>query len=321
MHELRSAAAPGAGPSDPGEAAAQGPTWREVRNGVLFSMAVTGLGLLCLVVLAVTGRVDATGLTVFALFFVLTTLGIEVGYHRLLSHGAFMARPAARVGLTVLGAMAMQGAPSFWVTTHRRHHRFADGPKDPHAPDEPTTALRRLWYAHVGWQFDPASMMAAPLDHLRYSRDLIRDDRLRRVEALYHAWVAAGFVLPALLGAVAYGSWTGVVLGLLWGGPIRVFAVNQVIWGTNSVCHTFGARPFDSGDRATNVWWLALLSFGQGWHNGHHAFPASARTGFGIFEPDLGYVAVRTLAALRLASDVHVPDPEAISSRRRQRPD
>lgn len=107
------------------------------------------------------------------------------------------------------------------------------------------------------------------------------------------------------------------MLGFLWGGPIRIFAVNQMIWGTNSVRHTFGARPFESGDRSTNVWWLALPSFGAGWHNAHHAFPGSARGGFGLLEPDFGYLVVRGLEALGLVYDVHVPDPEAIRARRR----
>lgn len=317
MREARTASGPGARAEASRGAVSQQPGWLQVRRRIARTMAITAFGLVALVALIATGHVDAKGVAILVLFFVPTIVGIEVGYHRLLSHGAFSARPAARAAFAVLGAMAMQGPPSFWITTHRRHHRFADEAKDPHAPSEPMSPLRRFWHLHVGWHFDRDAVMIHGLDFLRYARDLARDPVIQRVEALYPLIVAAGFVLPTIIGALAYGTVQGAVLGFLWGGPIRIFAVNQVVWGTNSVCHTFGARPFESGDRSTNVWWIALLSFGAGWHNAHHAFPGSARDGFGWREPDFGYLLVRGLERLGLVYDVHVPNPEAIRARRR----
>lgn len=292
-------------------------TWRIMRRRIGVSMLMTAFGLVSLVMLLATGHADARGFAIFFPFFALTALGIEVGYHRLLSHRSFVARPFVQVALAVLGSMAMQGPVSFWVTTHRRHHRFADGPDDPHAPKDDVGTLRRLWHLHVGWHFERSAFPINPIDHVRYSRDLIRDPKLRMVDDLYTRWVVAGLVIPTILGALLYGTWTGALLGFLWGGPIRIFAVNQIVWATNSIAHTFGSRPYDAGDRSANVWWLALLNFGGAWHNAHHAFPGSARCGFGVLEPDASWGVIRALAALGWVSDVNVPDEQTLRARRR----
>jgi stearoyl-CoA desaturase (Delta-9 desaturase) len=292
-------------------------TWRVMIRRVRVSMLVTASGLISLATLIVCERLDFRGLAIFGLFFALTAVGIEVGYHRMLSHRAFIARPRVQAILAILGAMAMQGPIYFWVTTHRRHHRFADLRNDPHSPPNAMGTLRRLWHLHVAWHFERTSLPVNSYDHVRYSRDLIRDPNLRMLDARYTRWVAAGFVIPALLGAAAYGTWSGAALGFLWGGPIRIFAVNQVVWATNSIGHTFGKRPYKSGDQSTNVWWLAVLNFGGAWHNGHHAFPGSARCGFGTLEPDASWTIIRTLNMLGWVHDVNVPDETALLARRR----
>jgi stearoyl-CoA desaturase (delta-9 desaturase) len=201
-----------------------------------------------------------------AIMYVLTFVGVEVGFHRHFAHRSFRAALPIRALLAVLGSMAMQGSLIWWAGVHRVHHAHTDREGDPHSP------LEGFLHAHVGWLFRNID----PPDWRRRARDLFRDPLARKATRAYHAWGLAGFVLPAAGVALVKHSWEGCVQGLLWGGLVRVFLVNHVIWSINSVCHRFGSRPYSTKDESRNNAYLSLASLGFSWHNNHHAYPGSA---------------------------------------------
>jgi stearoyl-CoA desaturase (delta-9 desaturase) len=244
--------------------------------------------------------------------YALTGLGITVGFHRLFTHRAFEAGGGTRFVLAALGSMAVEAPLLRWVAAHRRHHEHSDRPGDPHSPHGHGAGvlglLRGLWYAHMGWFF-----RADPADWPRYVKDLRRDVPVRAASALFPLWVAVGLFVPAGLGWLLAGGWRGAVLGLLWGGLVRVFLVHHVTWSVNSVCHLWGSRPYP-GDESRNNFVLGVLAMGEGWHNNHHAFPTSARHGLRWWQPDLSYAVIRLLALLGLAWGVKVPERRALTA-------
>jgi stearoyl-CoA desaturase (delta-9 desaturase) len=248
--------------------------------------------------------------------YVLTALGITVGFHRLFTHRSFETYSAIQFILGVLGSMALQGPLLKWVAFHRRHHEHSDEAGDPHSPNLYGSGisglLRGLWHAHLGWVFRPD-----PPDLDRYVKDLRRSKLLRLVSALFPAWVALGLVLPAILGGVISLSWMGVWTGLVWGGLVRIFLVHHVTWSVNSACHLWGWRPYRTDDRSRNNYLFGVLAFGEGWHNSHHAFPTSARHGLRWWQPDASYFVIRTLALLHLAWNVKLPSRQAQARERR----
>ena len=238
--------------------------------------------------------------------YVLTGLGITVGFHRLFTHRAFQTNAVVKFVLTALGSMAVQAPLMQWVAQHRRHHQHSDTPDDPHSPHHQGAGwlgrVRGFWHAHIGWAFDAK---APGLE--RYVKDLRRSAALRVASALFPVWVALGLLIPAALGGLVTLSWSGALLGLLWGGLARIFVVHHVTWCVNSVCHLWGSRPFPLRDQSRNNFVFGLLALGEGWHNNHHAFPTSARHGFRWWQVDASYWFIRVLAAVGLAWDVELP--------------
>ncbi len=201
-----------------------------------------------------------------AVMYVLTFVGVEVGFHRHFAHRSFRAAPAVRATLAVLGSMAMQGSLIWWAGVHRIHHAHADRPGDPHSP------VDGFVHAHFGWLFrnlDPPGWRVR-------ARDLFRDPIARKTTRAYHALGLTGFLLPASVVGIAKHSWQGCLVGLLWGGLVRIFLVNHITWSINSVCHRFGSRPYSTKDDSRNNPYLSLPSLGFSWHNNHHAYPGSA---------------------------------------------
>jgi stearoyl-CoA desaturase (delta-9 desaturase) len=248
----------------------------------------------------------AVDVALFAVFYVLSTAGITVGYHRLLAHGAFQATPALRGLLVIAGCMAGEGPPLFWVANHRRHHRFSDAPGDPHSPyqagDKPLHGLSGFWHAHAGW------MISHDMTNtLRYCPDLMRDQGLVRVAKYYHVWLFIGLLAPGLIAGGLSPSVASVAHGVLWGGLTRMFVLHHVTWSINSVAHLWGSRDFDMTDHSRNVAWLAPLSLGESWHNNHHAFPSSAHFGLKWYQLDLGAWMIESFRRLGLASNVRRP--------------
>lgn len=237
-------------------------------------------------------------------------IGVEVGFHRHFAHRSFKTHRAVEIALAVMGSMAFQGPVIWWAATHRRHHKYSDQPGDPHSPHLFGSGLRAqvkgLFHAHMGWLFVPQSTRADGWD--RYAYDLYRDRGIFKVHSLYFYWLLLGFVIPAVVGGAVTRSWSGVFLGFLWGGLVRIFMMNHVFyWCINSVTHSFGTRPFRSDDLSTNNVWLAIPTLGQSWHNNHHAFPSSALMGLRWWEMDIGGWVVRSLGRLGLAWDIKKP--------------
>ncbi len=250
-------------------------------------------------------------LVVLGVTYALTGLGITVGFHRLFTHRSFKTSRAMRAVLAVLGSMAVEGPVIEWVSTHRKHHSYSDQPGDPHSPhlDELPGwrgALRGLGHAHVGWMFRGKDM-ANPA---RYARDLVADRDLRFISRMFPLWVAVGLAVPFGLGLALTGSWVGGLTGLLWGGAVRIFLLHHVTFSINSLCHFFGQRPFSTGDESRNLAWLAPLSFGEAWHNNHHAFPTSAAHGLRRWQVDPGAWLISSLERCHLAWDVVRITPE-----------
>jgi stearoyl-CoA desaturase (delta-9 desaturase) len=232
-------------------------------------------------------------------------MGITVGYHRLFTHRSFETGRALRAVFAVLGSMAVEGPLVDWVSTHRQHHRFSDRSGDPHSPHAErgpgwSGALRGLGHAHVGWMFRGKDM-ANPR---RYAKDLLADRDLRLISRAFPLWVLAGLALPFGLGVALTGSLLGGLTGLLWGGAVRIFLLHHATFSINSLCHFFGRRAFATGDESRNLGWLAPLTFGEAWHNNHHAFPTSARHGLGRHQPDPGAWLINALERCRLARKV-----------------
>jgi stearoyl-CoA desaturase (delta-9 desaturase) len=243
--------------------------------------------------------------------YLLTAVGVTVGYHRLFTHKSFEASRPVKFIFAVLGSMAVEGPLLKWVAMHRRHHQHSDGPEDPHSPHHHGEGLRGIiagaWHAHVGWIFD-----RDPENLSRYVPDLEAEPFLRRVSKTWTLWSGLGLVLPAVLGGLITMTWTGVLLGFIWGGLARVFLVHHVTWSINSVCHLWGTRPFRSHDESRNNVVFGVLGLGEGWHNNHHAFPTSARHGLRWWEFDASYWIIRGLEMLGLAWKVKVPAAQAL---------
>lgn len=286
--------------------------------------AVTGLptlGTLLALALWLAGYgPGAAEIGVFAFLYLATALGLEVGFHRHVTHKAFKADERVRALLIALGSMAAHGPVIWWAAVHRRHHATSDTPADPHSPnlagDGFWPRLGGLFHSHMGWLFQGQS--TRPLGWQAHVQDLYKDATVLRLHMQYYLWVAVGLVAPALICGLLTRSWRGALLGFLWGGLVRAFAVSHCIWSLNSFCHVIGSRYFDTGadDRSKNSFALALFTFGQGWHNNHHAFPSSAYTGLRWWQIDFGGLFVGLLQLLGLVWDARRPSLEAIARRR-----
>lgn len=248
--------------------------------------------------------------------YLLTAFGVTVGYHRLFTHKSFRTNRVVTAILGILGSMAVEGPLLRWVATHRKHHQHSDCEHDPHSPHayghSVVGFLRGAAHAHLGWFFEKP-----PADLDRYIPDLKSDRLLRAISALFPLWVVLGLAIPTLVGWAMTGTWTGALLGLLWGGLVRVLIVHHVTWSINSVCHLWGARPYNTHDHSRNNLLFGLIGMGEGWHNNHHAFPDSARHGLRWWQLDISYLLIRSLAAVHLASDIRLPSRERLSRRER----
>jgi stearoyl-CoA desaturase (delta-9 desaturase) len=252
-------------------------------------------------------------LVLFLGFYLLTGLGITVGYHRYFTHRSFEAHPSLKVALAILGAMTLQGPVTQWVTDHRKHHARSDQPGDPHSPhlsgDGLAGAVKGLWHAQVGWMFRTKGMERGML----YGRDLFEDRTIRWIDRLYLLWVAVSIGLPFLLGAAIGGSWALGFEAMIWAGLIRIFVFEHATFAVNSVCHMFGRRAYEARDHSRNNWVVAMLVFGEGWHNNHHAFPKSARHGLERRQLDVSWLVIRLLERARLARSVRLPTPAQLA--------
>ena len=260
--------------------------------------------------------VSPADLAIAAVMYVLTAVGITVGFHRLLTHRSFQTSKPLEYTFAILGTMAVQGPVISWVADHRKHHAHTDEEGDPHSPHVGHDGgvrgvLAGLWHAHSGWLMSTQGRA----DWKRYAPDLYEDPGMRTISRRFVLLILASLAIPALAGFLISGTLLGAFTGLLWGGLVRIFFVHHVTWSVNSVCHFLGSRRFDTDDRSTNVFWLALPSLGESWHHNHHAFPRSAVHGLKRWEPDPSGVIIATLEKLGLARNVVRISPERQAER------
>lgn len=260
--------------------------------------------------------VSPADLAIAATMYLLTAVGITVGFHRLLTHRSFQTSKPIEYLFAVLGSMAVQGPVISWVADHRKHHAHTDKDGDPHSPHVGRDGgvrgvLTGLWHAHTGWLMSTQGRA----DWRRYAPDLYEDRGMRTISRGFVLIFTAGLAIPALAGYLVSGSFAGAATGLLWGGLVRIFLVHHVTWSVNSVCHFLGHRRFETDDRSTNVFWLALPSLGESWHHNHHAFPRSAVHGLRRWEIDPSAVIITAMEKVGLARNVVRISPERQAER------
>jgi stearoyl-CoA desaturase (delta-9 desaturase) len=274
-----------------------------IATGTITALPFIALGIVCWQVWSDLLR--WSDVAVFLIMYVLTGLGVTVGFHRHLTHRSFKAKRWLRGLLAILGSVAIEGPVISWVADHRKHHTYSDQEGDPHSPHVGhggglRGALKGLAHAHVGWLFIHTHRGARK----RYARDLIEDPVISFVDRTFLVWVVAGFVAAFGLGYAIGGTLDAALTGLLWGAGVRMLVVHHVTYSINSLCHFFGRQRFPTDDESRNLLWLAPLTFGESWHNNHHAFPTSAFHGMRAWEFDPSAIVIRALERLGLVWDV-----------------
>ncbi len=248
-------------------------------------------------------------------FYWLSGLGVTVGFHRYFTHGSFKAKTGLRVALAVFGTMAIEGPVFNWVADHRRHHKYSDREGDPHSPwrygDDTKALAKGLAYAHMLWLFDENKTSQE-----KFIPDLLADRKLRIVHKLFPVIVLTSMLAPALIGGLWGMSWHGALTAFFWASLVRVALLHHVTWSINSICHTFGTEEFEVRDKARNVSWLAIASFGESWHNLHHADPTCARHGVLKGQLDPSARVIWALEKLGWAYDVRWPDARRLEAKR-----
>jgi len=277
-------------------------------------IAVPFLALIAAIPVAWGGWLGWSDLVIMAAMYWFTGHGITVGFHRLFTHKSFKPNRFTKNLLAIAGSMAVQGPLVRWVADHRKHHKFSDRDGDPHSPWKYGTGLRSLtkgfWHAHMMWLFDSEQTVQR-----KYAPDLLKDKDLVRISKHFWAFVLISVLLPAALGGLVTWSWQGAATAFFWGSLVRIALLHHVTWSINSICHTIGDRPFVSRDKSANVWWLAIPSMGESWHNLHHADPTCARHGVRRGQLDTSARLIWIFEKLGLVSDVRWPVAERIQAK------
>ena len=256
-----------------------------------------------------------TDIAIGAVYFLVGGLGITVGFHRYFTHGSFKANRPLRIALSLAGTLAFQGSVIKWVADHRRHHKYADHDGDPHSPwrfgDDWRSVAKALYYAHMGWLYPDNRKTSLR----RFAPDLLRD----RYIAAIDRWAVPVFLFslfsPAVIGGLATLSWWGALTAFFWAGLVRLALQQHVTWSVNSICHTIGEENFEVRDRSRNVGWLAIPSFGESWHNLHHADPTCARHGVLKGQIDISARVIWAFEKLGWAHSVRWPDKERLAAK------
>jgi stearoyl-CoA desaturase (Delta-9 desaturase) len=281
---------------------------RAERIANLTGVVLPFVGVIAAIVLLWNRAVDLTDVGILVVSYLVTAIGVTVGFHRLLTHRAFATYPWLERTFAVMGSMSVQGSVMDWVADHRKHHAHTDVEGDPHSPHVGHgSGVAGLWHAHTGWLLETQGQA----DWRKYARDLYDDPAMRSIGRRFPLLVAISLVVPTLAGFVLHGfTASGALQGFVWGGLVRIFLVHHVTWSVNSICHFFGKRRFEIDDRSTNVAWLAVLSLGESWHHNHHAFPRSAMHGLRRWEVDPSAWIIGALERIGLAWNVIRIPPE-----------
>ncbi|MFZ0715742.1 acyl-CoA desaturase [Mycobacterium sp.] len=290
---------------------------RAKRVVALVTIGIPALGFAVGVYLIVAGRATVVDFVQFGVFYAIQMFGITIGFHRYVAHKSFKTSRFFEGVLMITGSMALEGPLLFWVSTHRRHHRYADEQGDPHSPNLSGESfgdkLKGLWYAHIPWMFSDQESRSTV-----FAPDVLRDRRLYSYNRTYPIWGLAGLLAPAVIGWAVGGSAAAAFSGFIFGGLARVFAANQAAWCVGSVSHMIGSRPFTNRDNSANNWPVAFFTFGEGLQNNHHAFPGAYRHGMRWWEPDLSGWVIAILAKSHIVWDLHMPSRTAIDNRLRR---
>jgi stearoyl-CoA desaturase (Delta-9 desaturase) len=287
------------------------------RRITVVAVALPFLGFLFALWLLWGGFVTGRDLAILAVTYVLVGFGVTIGFHRMLTHRSFEAKPWLRATFAILGSMSVQGAVIHWVADHRKHHTFTDEEGDPHSPHTHSGeglkgVLTGLWHSHMGWLFEDQHSSAS-----RYAPDLKKDPVIRWVDRMFPVWALLGLVIPFVAGfALSGGSLFAGFTAFVWAGLVRVFLLHHATWSVNSICHMYGRRPYETDDESRDNWIVALVSLGEGWHHSHHAFPTSARHGLRRFQFDPSYAVIRVLERLGLVWNVKRPKASQIEAKR-----
>ena len=290
---------------------------RAKRVVALVTIGLPAIGFAIAMYLMFTGRASMLDFTLFALFYAIQMFGITIGFHRYLAHKSFKTSPLFEGVLMIAGSMALEGPLMFWVSTHRRHHRYSDEEGDPHSPNLSGTGvtgkLKGLWYAHIPWMLSDQESRATV-----FAPDVLRNRRLYYYNRTYPAWALASLLMPAVIGFAVGGTVAAAFSGFIFGGLARVFVANQAAWCVGSISHMIGSRPFVTKDDSANNWPVAIFTFGEGLQNNHHAFPGAYRHSMRWWEPDLSGWVIALLAKAGIVWDLKMPDRRKIDSRLRR---
>ncbi|WP_059007147.1 acyl-CoA desaturase [Streptomyces specialis] len=317
-HDLAPSPRPGGGSS--GRPLPPGTLGGEHRRSLeqialLLFIVVPFLALVAAVPLAWGWGVSWLDLGLLAAFYFIGCHGITVGFHRYFTHGSFKAKRPLRIALAIAGSLAVEGPVIRWVADHRKHHKHSDAEGDPHSPwrygESVPALLKGLWWAHMAWMFDTERT-----PQYQYVPDLLKDRDIVRISRQFALWTVISLAAPAVIGGLVTWSWQGAVTAFFWGSLVRVALLHHVTWSINSICHATGKQPFRSRDRSGNVWWLAVLSCGESWHNLHHADPTCARHGVDRGQVDSSARLIRWFEKAGWAWDVRWPKRSRLDARR-----
>ncbi len=287
--------------------------WEQVALALF--IAIPFLAVVAAVPVAWGGFLGWRDVLLAVIFYTVAGHGISIGFHRYFTHKSFKPNRAVKVAVAVAGSLAIEGPVIRWVADHRKHHKFSDREGDPHSPWRYGNSLSALskgfMYAHIGWLFDPEQT-----PQRQYAPDLLKDKDVVKVSRLFPYLVAASLLAPAVIGGLWSWSITGALTAFFWASLVRIALLHHVTWSINSICHTIGARPFKSRDKSGNVWWLAILSQGESWHNLHHSDPTCARHGVLKGQVDTSARIIRWLEKAGWITDVRWPVTERLEARR-----
>jgi stearoyl-CoA desaturase (delta-9 desaturase) len=288
-------------------------TWEQVALALF--IAIPFLAVVAAVPVAWGGFLGWHDVVLAVIFYTVAGHGISIGFHRYFTHKSFRPNRPVKVALAIAGSLAIEGPVIRWVADHRKHHKFSDRDGDPHSPwrygNSVGALTKGFLYAHVGWLFDPEQT-----PQRQYAPDLLKDEDIRKVSRAFPLLVVVSILAPAVIGGLWSWSITGALTAFFWASLVRIALLHHVTWSINSICHTIGARPFKSRDKSGNVWWLAILSQGESWHNLHHSDPTCARHGVLKGQIDTSARTIRWLEKAGWVTDVRWPVTERLEARR-----
>lgn len=293
--------------SVPGVSYLEGRAAQMQRVFALGVMVIPAIGTIEMFRLLFQTTVPVWAWVLFGVMYFVHMFGVTAGLHRMAAHNGLKAGPVVKALLTIMGSMAAQGPLLYWVATHRRHHIYSDKVGDPHSPNLHKNKLVGLWYSHMPWMLERSVSVWS-----HYAKDVLRDRVYFFVHQNYLTWVLLGFLIPAVIGGLIGGTWEAAWIGFIFGGLGRMFFANQSAWMVGSISHRYGSRQFKTDDKSKNNWLVALLAFGEGLQNNHHAFPINYRHSIYWYEPDLTGWVLWVMSKFGLVHDLKFPSKKRI---------